>query len=76
MACQNGTEFFINDAPFVPPTVPVLLQILNGTLDAHDLLPPGSVYNLPPYSTIELSIPGGVTGGPHPFHLHGVGILS
>ncbi|OJT13485.1 Laccase-3 [Trametes pubescens] len=67
----NGTEFFINDAPFVPPTVPVLLQILNGTLDAHDLLPPGSVYNLPPYSTIELSIPGGVIGGPHPFHLHG-----
>nr|UYM28067.1 laccase 3 [Trametes polyzona] len=67
----NGTEFFINDAPFVPPSVPVLLQILNGTLDAHDLLPPGSVYNLPPHSTIELSIPGGVAGGPHPFHLHG-----
>ncbi|KAI0832031.1 hypothetical protein BC628DRAFT_1311301 [Trametes gibbosa] len=67
----NGTEFFINDAPFVPPDVPVLLQILSGTLDAHDLLPPGSVYNLPPHSTIELSIPAGVIGGPHPFHLHG-----
>ncbi|KAI0351345.1 hypothetical protein OH77DRAFT_1498596 [Trametes cingulata] len=67
----NGTEFFINGAPFIPPNVPVLLQILNGTLDAHDLLPPGSVFNLSAQSTIELSIPGGVVGGPHPFHLHG-----
>nr|ALT22027.1 laccase D [Trametes ochracea] len=67
----NDSEFFINGAAFKPPTVPVLLQILNGTLDAHDLLPKGSVYSLPPYSTIELSIPGGVRGGPHPFHLHG-----
>ncbi|KAI0765644.1 TvLac6 [Trametes elegans] len=68
---QNLTEFNINGVPFVPPNVPVLLQILNGTLDAHQLLPAGSVYSLPPHSTIELSIPGGVIGGPHPFHLHG-----
>lgn len=54
----------------------MLLQILNGTLDAHDLLPKGSVYSLPPYSTIELSIPGGVRGGPHPFHLHGVSTVT
>ncbi|KAI0676138.1 TvLac7 [Trametes maxima] len=65
-------EFLINNVSFKPPTVPVLLQILNGTLDAHDLMPHGSVYSLPPYSTIELSIPpGAAPGGPHPFHLHG-----
>nr|UYM28068.1 laccase 4 [Trametes polyzona] len=70
MSNDDG-RFFINNASFSPPSVPVLLQILNGTLDAHDLLPKGSVYNLPPFSTIELSMPGGVRGGPHPFHLHG-----
>ncbi|KAI9067925.1 multicopper oxidase [Trametes sanguinea] len=68
---MNGTEFFINGAPFIPPSVPVLLQILNGSRSAQQLLPQGSVYTLPPKSTIELSIPGGVIGGPHPFHLHG-----
>ncbi|OBZ74795.1 Laccase-2 [Grifola frondosa] len=67
----NGSNFFINNATFVPPSVPVLLQILSGTHRAQDLLPAGSVYSLPAHSSIEISLPGGVVGGGHPFHLHG-----
>ncbi|KAF7318698.1 Laccase A [Mycena chlorophos] len=67
----NGTEFAINNAPFIPPKVPVLLQILSGAHTAAELLPPGSVYTLPLNSSVEISIPGGTTGAPHPFHLHG-----
>ncbi|KAH9893587.1 TvLac6 [Cubamyces lactineus] len=68
---NNGSYFFVNDAPFIPPPVPVLLQILNGTINAHDFMPNGSVYTLPRNSSIELTMPAGVVGGPHPFHLHG-----
>ncbi|KAJ7826775.1 yellow laccase [Mycena olivaceomarginata] len=64
-------KFSINGAPFTPPTAPVLLQILSGAQSATDLLPSGSVYVLPPNKVIELSIPGGTPGAPHPFHLHG-----
>ncbi|KAJ6545172.1 laccase 1 [Mycena capillaripes] len=64
-------KFFINGAEFIPPTAPVLLQILSGAQSATDLLPAGSVYVLPPNKVIELSIPGGSPGAPHPFHLHG-----
>lgn len=63
---SNGRpgRFEINGASFVPPTIPVLLQILSGKHAAQDLLPSGSVYTLPPQKTIELSIPAGVVGGP------------
>ncbi|KAJ7056509.1 laccase [Mycena amicta] len=64
-------KFTVNGAPFIPPTVPVILQILSGAETAQDLLPPGSVYTLPPNKVIEISIPGGSPGAPHPFHLHG-----
>nr|CAR47803.1 multiple oxidase [Phlebia tremellosa] len=64
-------KFLINGVSFVPPTVPVLLQILSGAQTAQDLLPTGSVYSLPSNATIELSLPAGPAGGPHPFHLHG-----
>ncbi|KAJ7734089.1 laccase [Mycena metata] len=64
-------KFTVNGAEFVPPTAPVLLQILSGAHTAADLLPPGSVYTLPPNSVIEISVPGGTPGAPHPFHLHG-----
>ncbi|KAI0689487.1 laccase LCC3-3 [Cerioporus squamosus] len=70
----NGTNFFVNGATFVPPTVPVLLQIMSGAQSATDLLPGGSVYSLPSNATIELSFPITATnapGAPHPFHLHG-----
>ncbi|KAJ6603261.1 laccase 2 precursor [Mycena vulgaris] len=63
--------FKINGETFTPPTVPVLLQILSGAQAATDLLPSGSVFTLPANSVVELSIPGGSAGAPHPFHLHG-----
>ncbi|KAF7984880.1 hypothetical protein HWV62_10867 [Athelia sp. TMB] len=67
----TALQFTINGATFIPPTVPVLLQILSGAQTAQDLLPSGSVYVLPHNKVIELSIPAGLAGGPHPFHLHG-----
>nr|QJT78376.1 laccase 1 [Trametes hirsuta] len=69
----NGTNFFINNATFTPPTVPVLLQILSGAQTAQDLLPAGSVYPLPAHSSIEITLPASAAapGAPHPFHLHG-----
>ncbi|TBU28930.1 laccase [Dichomitus squalens] len=69
----NGTNFFINGATFVPPAVPVLLQIMSGAQSASDLLPSGSVFVLPSNATIELSFPAtaNAPGAPHPFHLHG-----
>nr|GAT51440.1 laccase [Mycena chlorophos] len=67
----DGTDFDINGHPFIPPTVPVLLQILSGAHTAAELLPNGSVFPIPLNSSIELTIPGGTAGAPHPFHLHG-----
>ncbi|CAK5284027.1 unnamed protein product [Mycena citricolor] len=64
-------KFTINGATFVPPTVPVLLQILSGAQTAQSLLPSGSVYTLPHFASIEITLAGGAVGGPHPFHLHG-----
>ncbi|KAG6812582.1 Acyl-coenzyme A oxidase 2 [Tricholoma furcatifolium] len=60
-------QFTINGAPFVIPTVPVLLQILSGSSTAQELLPPGSVYVLPRNKVIEVSVPGGIIGAPHAF---------
>ncbi|KAF8885086.1 yellow laccase [Gymnopilus junonius] len=69
----NTTEllFRVNNATFIPPPVPVLLQILSGAHTAQELLPSGSVYVLPKNKVIEISMPGGSTGSPHPIHLHG-----
>lgn len=64
-------EFTVNGTPFIPPTIPVLLQILSGSQTAQDLLPSGSIYVLDPGKTVEISIPGGAAGGGHPLHLHG-----
>ncbi|KAJ3513770.1 hypothetical protein NLJ89_g2769 [Agrocybe chaxingu] len=63
--------FTVNNATFIPPSVPVLLQIMSGSLTAQELLPPGSVYVLPANKVIEISLPGGAIGSPHPIHLHG-----
>nr|ALF95041.1 laccase [Crustodontia chrysocreas] len=64
--------FTINGTSFIPPTVPVLLQILSGAKAAQEILPAGNVYALPKDSTIEIVFsPGNAPGGPHPFHLHG-----
>ncbi|RDB26960.1 Laccase-1 [Hypsizygus marmoreus] len=64
-------KFKVNGATFIPPTVPVLLQIMSGAQTAQDILPAGSVYSLPPNKVVEISMPGGSIGSPHPFHLHG-----
>jgi iron transport multicopper oxidase len=65
--------FTVNNVSFVPPSVPVLLQIISGASTAQSLLPAGSVYVLPPNKVIEISMPGGSVGGPVsnkrcPFH--------
>ncbi|KAG6841819.1 hypothetical protein H0H93_004162, partial [Arthromyces matolae] len=59
-------KFFINGESFVPPTLPVLLQILSGAHDAQDLLPTKSIFTLPPNKVVEISLPGAGldTGGP------------
>ncbi|TFY61114.1 hypothetical protein EVJ58_g4703 [Rhodofomes roseus] len=67
----NTPNFFVNNVTYVSPTVPVLLQILGGNYTAQDLMPQGSVYTLPRNQTIQITMPGGVLGIPHPLHLHG-----
>ena len=57
-------NFTINNHSFIPPTAPVLLQILSGAQTAQALLPVGNVYPLPLNKVIEISIPGGSTGSP------------
>ncbi|KAI6144389.1 laccase [Pisolithus tinctorius] len=62
--------YTVDGVAFVDPHFP-------GALNASQLLPNGSVYELPSNKTIEISIPatdltvGGALGGPHPMHLHG-----
>ncbi|KAF8631818.1 hypothetical protein AX15_002187 [Amanita polypyramis BW_CC] len=60
----TSLHFEINGATFIPAPIPVLLQILSGARTAQELLPPGSVYVLPPGKSIEVSIPGGTPGSP------------
>ena len=60
---NNAGEFTINGVSWAPPSTPVLLQILKGNTSAHELLPHGSVYTLPPNKVIEVSIPPGQAGG-------------
>ncbi|KAI0078085.1 laccase A [Panus rudis PR-1116 ss-1] len=69
----NPPAFTINGVSFVPPTAPVLLQILSGAKTAQEIVPSGSIIELPLNSVVELSFPNptGAPGGPHPFHLHG-----
>ena len=68
---NDTTNFFtINGTTFVPPSIPVLLQILSGNMAATDLLPTGSVYTLPSNKVIELSIPAGLTVGPVSTHFY------
>jgi len=67
---DDFTQFLVNGVAFESPTVPVLLQILNGA-NASELVPGGSIYPLGQNQSVEISIPAGVAGGPHPIHLHG-----
>ncbi|KAJ7171277.1 yellow laccase [Mycena filopes] len=67
IALDANGHFTFGGASFTSPTAPVLLQILSGAQSAQDLLPPGSVYTLPPNKVIEISIPGGAIAAPHNF---------
>ena len=60
----NGFQYSINGFPFEFPTIPVLLQILSGAKKASELLPAGNIYGLDANKSVELTIPGGATGGP------------
>ncbi|KAH8801997.1 laccase [Flagelloscypha sp. PMI_526] len=69
----NG-KFTVNGAEFIPPTVPVLLQILSGAQTAQSLLPAGSFIEINQGDIVEVTLPVPTIariGGPHPFHLHG-----
>ncbi|KAI3606080.1 laccase [Moniliophthora roreri] len=70
-AFTSAAKFTVNGVTFVPPTVPVLLQILSGAQTPDTLLPTGSVIPLPANATVELSMTGGLLGLEHPIHLHG-----
>ncbi|KAL0959544.1 hypothetical protein HGRIS_011258 [Hohenbuehelia grisea] len=63
-------NYIVNGKPFFVPSVPVLLQIMNGA-DPHKLMPKGSIITLPRNKLVEISLPGGAIAGPHPLHLHG-----
>ncbi|PPQ94691.1 hypothetical protein CVT25_009546 [Psilocybe cyanescens] len=64
---SNGTY----TGSFTPPPLPVLLQILSKKYTPQELLPAENVYELPPNKVIEITMPGGSGGSPHPIHLHG-----
>lgn len=69
---QAGTLFSVDGTTYDNPGVPTLLQLMSGAKTAKELLPSGRYIGLPSNSVIELSLPGGVAGGGHPLHLHGV----
>jgi len=39
VALSNGVQFSVNGFPYASPTVPVLLQILSGAMNASEILP-------------------------------------
>ncbi|KAF8351841.1 Cu-oxidase-domain-containing protein [Amanita rubescens] len=64
-------NFTVNGVQYTPPKLPLLLQILSGTVSPHGYLPKGTTYTLPRNKLVEISIPGDSPLAPHPFHLHG-----
>ncbi|KAI0312273.1 multicopper redoxase [Amylostereum chailletii] len=69
----ESLEYEVNGVTFLPPSVPVLLQILSGNMPPQSLLPGGSVIQLDLNKTVEIAFPVDNTtvAGPHPIHLHG-----
>jgi len=59
-------SFTLNGVSFNRPPVPVLLQMLSGARHPSELLPKGSVYELPPNKVVEITLPniGAAPGGP------------
>lgn len=71
---MSSFKFSIDKQVFTSPSVPILLQILSGARNAHDLLPQGGVLTVERNKVVQVIMPSGLIGGPHPFHLHGVRI--
>ncbi|KAG1902511.1 laccase [Suillus fuscotomentosus] len=57
--------FRVNNVTYHNPLTPVLLQMLSGAQHPSDLLPSGSVYELPSNKVVELTLPytGSLFGG-------------
>ncbi|KXN80974.1 Laccase [Leucoagaricus sp. SymC.cos] len=68
---QEAFMYRVNNVSFAPPTIPVLLQILSGAHNAHDLLPKGNVFTVERNKVVQVNLPSALIAGPHPFHLHG-----
>ena len=68
---DDATGFAVNNVAYAAPSVPILLQILSGNTSASELMPEGSIYELQPNTVVDVVMPGGSRGGPHPMHLHG-----
>ena len=60
---QVDSRFFVNGVSYDAPTVPVLLQILNGA-NVSELVPAGSIYGLQANKSVELTIPASAIAGP------------
>ena len=58
----SSFRYKMNGVSWIPPSTPVLLQILSGARSGQDLLPKGSIYPLPPNKVIEISLPGSAPG--------------
>ncbi|KAF9530273.1 multicopper oxidase-domain-containing protein [Crepidotus variabilis] len=58
-------------APAVEPTSVSSTSNPIGAKTAQELMPTGSYYILPPNAVIEVNLPGGSAGRPHPIHLRG-----
>ncbi|KAI0786920.1 multicopper oxidase [Abortiporus biennis] len=67
---MSAGRYTVNNVSFVPPSIPVLLQLLSGARSAQDLMPSGSIIPLPRNATVEITMRGGALGGPHPMHMH------
>jgi iron transport multicopper oxidase len=66
---QADSQFTVNGVPYDSPTVPVLLQILNGA-NVSELVPAGNIYGLEANKSVELTIPmtAAAVGGPVSVH--------
>jgi iron transport multicopper oxidase len=61
----DNTRFLVNGVSYDPPTIPLLMQILNGARTAQDLIPMGSVYPLARNKVVEVTFTGpGLVAGP------------
>ncbi|KAI0061750.1 yellow laccase [Artomyces pyxidatus] len=64
--------FTVNGLPWVYDyPLPVLLQILRGATNVNQLFPNVTYFGLAPNKSVEITLPAGAAGGPHPIHLHG-----